>query len=303
MTRCILVALSLALEIQAQPLPERASAVIKANCLACHGAAKMSGLDLRSREAMLAGGERGPALVPGKAEESRLYRFAAGLDKPTMPPGKTLPADQLAVVKEWIAAGANFTELKDDAAAVLSKLEERPVTAEEKSFWAFRPVIRSELPKNKQTNPIDAFLIAAIREKNLQVAPPANRRALVRRAYLDLVGLPPTVAQVEKFVNDPAPDAFAKVVEDLLASPHYGERWGRHWLDLIRYADSGGFEFDRDKPNAWRFRDYVIRAFNRDKPYDRFVREQLAGDEFPETGTDGRIGVGPFDFLKFICVP
>ena len=292
MTRCILVALSLALEIQAQPLPERASAVIKANCLACHGAAKMSGLDLRSREAMLAGGERGPALVPGKAEESRLYRFAAGLDKPTMPPGKTLPADQLAVVKEWIAAGANFTELKDDAAAVLSKLEERPVTAEEKSFWAFRPVIRSELPKNKQTNPIDAFLIAAIREKNLQVAPPANRRALVRRAYLDLVGLPPTVAQVEKFVNDPAPDAFAKVVEDLLASPHYGERWGRHWLDLIRYADSGGFEFDRDKPNAWRFRDYVIRAFNRDRPYDRFVREQLAGDEFPETGTDGRIGVG-----------
>ncbi len=258
----------------------------------------MSGLDLRSRESALAGGERGTALVPGSPEKSRLYRLASGVDNPSMPPGKPLPADQLAKLRLWIEAGAPMAaasaDKKEDAAlanAAMAKMEERVLTDEERKYWAFRAPVRAAVPKGG-ANPVDAFLRTALAAKGLKPSVPASSSALVRRAYLDITGLPPTPVQVAAFVRDRSPDAFSKLVETLLASPHYGERWGRHWLDVVRFSDSGGFEYDRDRPNAWRYRDYVVNAFNSDKPYDRFVREQLAGDEIWPDSAEARIATG-----------
>ncbi|MEK7833587.1 MAG: DUF1549 and DUF1553 domain-containing protein, partial [Acidobacteriota bacterium] len=189
----------------------------------------------------------------------------------------------------WIAAGASFdgfasatTEAGDTAKA--DKLPERPFTAGERGFWAFQSPRRITPPRASlagwNRNPIDAFLFAAMKAKGVKPSPKADRRTLIRRAYLDVTGLPPAPEEVAAFINDKAPDAYEKLVDRLLASPHYGERWARHWLDLVRYADSGGFEFDVDRPDAWRYRDYVVKAFNNDKPYDQFVKEQLAGDEY-----------------------
>jgi hypothetical protein len=259
----------------------------------------MSGLDLRTRESILTGGEHGPAVTPGNPEKSRLYRAVAGIENPTMPPGKKLTESDIAILRRWIEEGALMPEaagvskLKDDeTAAALAKMEERPITAEERDYWAFRSPVRHPLPIGNARNPVDAFLRVALKAKGLKPSPAANRRTLIRRAYLDLTGLPPTPAQVNAFINDRSSDAFANVVDELLASPHYGERWGRHWLDVVRYADSGGFEYDRDRPNAWRYRDYVIRTFNQDKPYDRFVREQIAGDEIWPDSAEARIATG-----------
>jgi mono/diheme cytochrome c family protein len=277
-------------------LPSRAAAILKTQCNACHGAAlKMSGLDLRTRESMLAGGERGPALQPGNSQSSRLYRLAAGLDKPTMPPGKTLAQPDLATLREWIDSGANLSlapSTPDDPQAALAKLEERPITPKERNYWAFRKPVRADIPNNGSRNPVDAFLTATIQSRGLTPAPPANRRTLIRRAYLDLTGLPPTPEAVEAFLRDTSPNAFSQLIDELLASPHYGERWGRHWLDLVRYADSGGFEYDRDWPNAWRYRDYVIQSFNAGKPYNRFIQEQLAGDEIVPGNHEALIATG-----------
>ena len=292
-----LALLALVHPVRAESPGDQAAAVMKQNCLACHGAAKMSKLDLRTRETMLAGGERGPAIEPGKAASSRLYRMVAGLDKPSMPPGRALSPDQVEIIRLWIDAGAPVAataapEATDPSAdAALAKLEERPITAEERRYWAFRPPLRNEPPAGAK-NPIDAFLLATLHAKGLRPAPAADHRSLIRRAYLDLTGLPPTPAQVDAFLNDRAPDAFARVVEELLASPHYGERWGRHWLDVVRFSDSGGFEYDRDRPNAWRYRDYVVQAFNQDKPYNRFIVEQLAGDEAAPESVEARIATG-----------
>ena len=163
----------------------------------------------------------------------------------------------------------------------------KPPTPEQaKAFWSFRPVKRPEVPAVKHAgwvrNPIDAFILAKLEEKGFAPAPPATKVQLIRRAHYDLTGLPPTPAEVDAFVADASPDAYEKVIDRLLASPHYGEKWGRHWLDLVRFAETNSYERDGAKPNAWRYRDYVIRSFNEDKPYDRFVREQIAGDEMPE---------------------
>jgi len=141
-------------------------------------------------------------------------------------------------------------------------------------------------------NPVDAFILAALASRGLRPAPPASRRTLIRRLYFDLIGLPPRPEEVEAFLHDQSPDAYSKLVDRLLDSEHYGERWGRHWLDVARYADSDGYEYDALRPNSWRYRDYVIRAFNQDKPYDRFIREQLAGDELPDRDYDSLTGLG-----------
>ena len=293
-----LVLLSFLPALSGADLANQAAAILKQNCLACHGAAKMSNLDLRTRDTILAGGERGAAVDPGKPESSRLYRFVAGLEKPAMPPGKPLSAPQVDTLRQWIEAGAPLSTVsaveaaEPDNSAALAKFEERPLTAEERSYWAFRPPQRASVPQNGSTNPIDAFLVEVLREKGLKAAPHANPRTLIRRAYLDLTGLPPTPAEVDAFVNDHSANAFAKVVDQLLASPHYGERWGRHWLDVVRFADSGGFEYDRDRPTAWRYRDYVVNAFNNDKPYDRFIQEQIAGDEIAPTSAEAQIATG-----------
>jgi hypothetical protein len=231
----------------------------------------MSGLDLRQRESTLKGGKRGPAIKPGQPDESLLYQAAAHLGELKMPPGSTspLPAEDLQVLKKWIADGAAWPS----AASVRA----------EPTWWAFKPPRRPAVPSlgsnSGAGNPIDAFILAKLKEKGLQPAPPAPKRTLIRRAYYDLIGLPPTPAQVDQFLKDSSPDAYEKVVDHLLASPQYGERWGRQWLDVVRYADSAGFEGDVYYPNAWRYRDYVIKSFNEDKPYDRFVQEQIAGDE------------------------
>jgi mono/diheme cytochrome c family protein len=257
-------------------LGAQAQAVLQKNCLICHGAAlKSAKLDLRTRESMLTGGERGPALNPGHPEVSRLYLFAAGIEQPSMPPGKKLPPEELEILRLWIKAGAKLDTVvtaDTDRQAAIAKLEERPILPEERAFWSFQPVKRPDAAG------IDELWLAALKNKGLEPNPAADKRALIRRVYLDLIGLPPTPAQVQKFLADSSPAAFSKVVEELLASPHYGERWGRHWLDLVRYSDSAGYEFDRDRPTAHLYRDWVIQAFNRDLPYDEFLRLQLAGD-------------------------
>lgn len=293
------LAFAFAVPLFAQSPAEKATAVLRENCLACHGAAlQMSKLDLRTRESILAGGEHGPVIEPFSPDKSRLYRFVAGIDNPSMPPGSKLSDDKIAILKSWIEDGAPMPAAKEtaskgdeEATAALAKMEERPITAEERQYWAFRAPARAKVPTGA-SNPIDAFLRDAMRAKGLKPSPSADKRTLIRRAYLDMTGLPPSLAQVNAFLNDHSPNAFSKVIEELLASPHYGERWGRHWLDVVRYADSGGFEYDRDRPTAWRYRDYVIRSFNQDKPYDRFLKEQLAGDEIWPDSADARTGTG-----------
>ncbi len=212
----------------------------------------MSGLNVESREALLKGGSRGPALVPGKASESLLYRAAAREGDVKMPPGnKTLADDDLAAIRQWIDSGAPFST-KQTASA-------------EPAWWSLRKPVRPA------ARSIDEILG--------KTKAPADRRTLIRRATYDLLGIPPTPEEIEAFVSDTAPTAWAKVVDRLLASPRYGERWGRMWLDVARYADTGGYETDVLFPNAWRYRDYVIRSFNTDKPYDLFIKEQVAADE------------------------
>ena len=170
------------------------------------------------------------------------------------------------------------------------------ITQADRDYWAYRPLKRPAIPQVRNTgwlsNPIDAFILAKIEEKGLAPAPPADRVALVRRAFYDLTGLPPTPEEVDAFVKDPSPDAYEKLIDRLLVSPGYGEKWGRHWLDLVRFAETHGYERDSSKPFAWRFRDYVVAAFNSDKPYDRFLQEQLAGDELDNPTSETLIATG-----------
>ena len=274
-------------------LSTRAMAILQKNCTGCHGGAlKTAGLDLSTPSAIAKGGEHGPIIVPSEPNKSRLFLLASGAEQPSMPPGKKLAAADITTLKEWIAKGAKLDRsltVKEDPAITLSKMEERPITEAERKFWAFRPVVRPAAPAG---NPIDHFLATGWKATALTPSPEADKRTLLRRVYLDVIGIPPTPAETTGFLNDLAPDAYEKVVDRLLASPHYGERWGSHWLDLVRYSDSGGFEFDRDRNNAWRYRDWVIASFNNDRPYDDFVKMQLAGDEIKPGTPEGLISTG-----------
>jgi len=293
----LVLSFALAGAASAADLAENAYKILETNCLVCHGAAmQQSKLDLRTRADALKGGERGPAVVAANPKLSWLYRLASHQQKPEMPPGGKLSEDDLEVLRKWIVAGAPYPEIAvtDEEAArleALKKLEERPVTEEERAWWAFQSPVRHDPPSAKG-NPVDAFLDEQIRERGLKPADRADKRTLVRRIYLDLVGLPPTPEEVQAFLDDDAPDAWERLVDQLLASPHYGERWGRHWLDLVHYADSGGYERDFDWPTMWRYRDYVVDAFNSDKPYDRFVMEQIAGDEIAPDSEEANIATG-----------
>ncbi len=251
--------------------------LLKAHCTLCHGEEEKpkGGVDLRLRRFMDVPLDSGATLlVPGKPEASELVAI---IERGEMPKkGHTVPSDQLDVIRQWIAQGAKTARPEPET------LGNGPlITEEERSHWSFQPVQRPEVPAVEGADaPIDAFLAVAMREEGLDFAPEADRATLLRRITLDLTGLLPTPAEVEAFVADPAPDAYEKAVDRLLASPAYGERWGRHWLDIAGYADSNGYaEADSVRPHAWRYRDYVIRAFNDDKPWDEFIREQLAGDE------------------------
>jgi len=255
--------------------------VLQTNCSGCHGAAaQMGGLDLRTREAVLKGGARGAAIVPGNATASLLFKAVRREGDLQMPPGKkSLSEADVSAIREWIDKGAAWTSSSAASA--------------EPSWWSFRSVRRPEVPRNGKSHPVDAFVQAALDQKGLKAVALADKRTLIRRATIDLHGIPPTAEEIDTFAADTAPDAYSKLIDRLLDSPRYGERWGRHWLDVVRYADTGGFETDVYFPNAWRYRDYVIAAFNQDKPYNRFVQEQVAGDElFPgDLDLDGHFDV------------
>ena len=272
---------------------QKAHAVLEKNCFKCHShvANKIKGgLLLDSREAALAGGDTGPAMVAGKPEESLLLKAVSYRDPDLqMPPkeGKLADAD-ITALTEWVKAGAPWPQAeKSGEAAGMKRRTKGKITDEDRQWWAFQSV-KNVLPplveKNALVrNDVDRFIVARLEKENLTPSPEASRAVLIRRVTFDLIGLPPTPAEVSAFVADTAPDAYERIVDRLLASPHYGERMARHWLDLVRYADGDGYRADDYRPDAWRFRDYVIRSFNADKPYTRFVQEQLAGDElFPK---------------------
>ncbi len=251
-------------------------------CFRCHGPDKAEGgLRLNERDAALAELDSGSrAITPGIPEESVvLERISAADPEVRMPPeGKPLTADQIALLRRWIAEGAPWQK---------HWAFELPAAAAPPEVRKFSSAYRAWL-----RNPIDAFILAALENRGLSPAGPAAPLALVRRLYYDLTGLPPTPDEVDAFVADSLPDAYERLVDRLLDSPRYGERWGRHWLDLVRFAETNSFERDGVKPNAWKFRDYVIRSFNDDKPYQQFIREQLAGDELPEVTTETLIATG-----------
>ena len=277
--------------------------LLAAKCWACHGddAKQLKGeLDLKSRVSAMNGGTSSqPAIVPGKPERSPLFLAVTRKsdDWSAMPPKENdkLTPPQIEILRRWIADGAVWsdppTNLPDDAEGEAVSTSggqsadwtKRRYAAE--NLWAYRPLRRPDVPRSSETNPVDAFVDVRLTALGLKPAPLADRRTLIRRATFDLVGLPPTPEEVATFVRDARADeiAFAAVVDRLLASPQYGEQWGRHWLDVVRYADSAGFANDYDRGSAWRYRDYVVRAFNSDKPYDRFVLEQIAGDELEES--------------------
>jgi hypothetical protein len=274
--------------------------ILSQKCMQCHGLANpMANLDLKSREGALRGGQHGPAIVPGDAARSNLYRHVAGQEQPQMPLGGKLSAEEIAVLKAWIDSGAEWDSnvaLTAGAPSVNAPPTEKKFTDAQRKYWAFQKIVKPAVPSVKTPNwvrtPIDAFILSKLEEKNLKPNPPADRVTLLRRAYFDLIGLPPTPEQVQAFLADNSPQAFEKVVDELLASPHYGERWGRHWLDLARYADTQGFKADETRPNVWRYRDYVIQAFNQDTPYDRFIKEQIAGDELYPSNPSAKIATG-----------
>jgi hypothetical protein len=259
--------------------------IFQAHCLKCHGVDKRkAALDLRTRVVLLRGGESGPAITPGSAEKSLLW---VKIVADEMPPGKDkLTAAEKGAVKAWLDAGGHAS----DNSAAPADSADKQVTDADRQFWSFRPPVRPGVPAVKDTgrvrNPIDTFVLAALEKKGMTLSPEADRLTLLRRVSFDLTGLPPFPADTEAFLKDSSPDAYEKEVDRLLASPHYGERWARHWLDVAGYADSEGI-LDADYPRtaAWRYRDYVIRSFNADKPYDRFLKEQLAGDELTDYWT------------------
>ncbi len=263
--------------------------ILTRSCLSCHGSRKQrGGLRLDQARAARRGGDSGPVLKPGDAGHSRLMSLVSGLDPELkMPPaGKPpLTAAEMGLLRAWIDQGAKW-----------SSTETALAEPEKSSHWAFQPIQRPPLPPVKDRawprNDLDVFVLARLEKEHLTPAPEADRPTLLRRLSLDLLGLPPSPQEIDAFERDPSPDAYEKVVERLLASPHYGERWGRHWLDLARYADSDGYEKDTGRPWAWRYRQWVLDALNRDLPYDRFVIEQLAGDLLPGATIEQKVATG-----------
>ena len=275
--------------------------ILEQNCLTCHGPSMQSSrLNLSTLEGALRGGARGSAIVPGQADDSRLYRMVAGLDKPAMPlGGNKLTDGQIAAIKSWIDQGAHWdtaavgAKTQADSATAFAALENVQLPPGARDYWAFKLPVQAPLPVVAGfSSPIDRFLEKARQEKGLKAAPKADRLTLLRRAYMDLIGLPPSPEEIDAFMNDTASGAWERLIDKLLASSHYGERWGRHWLDAARYADSSGYENDTDQPNLWRYRDYVIKSFNDDKPYNIFIKEQIAGDEIPTRTDDSLIATG-----------
>jgi hypothetical protein len=270
--------------------------ILKTSCFRCHADGKTrGGLSLASRAGLLKGGDLGPVVSLDRPEESLLLSAIRYQGDLQMPPKGKLAPQEIDVLTRWVKAGVPWTETAA-APAPLPASQGMTITEQDRAYWAYRPIERPQVPPVKNGSwprqPIDAFILAPLEAKGLSPAPPADRLALVRRVHYDLIGLPPTPDEVDAFVRDPAPDAYERLVDRLLESPHYGEKWARHWLDIVRYAETDGFEFDRAKPFIWRYRDYVIAAFNNDKPYDRFIREQIGGDQLDEVTPEALIATG-----------
>jgi cytochrome c553 len=256
-------------------------------CYECHSEGKKTkgGLALDSREGLLNGGDGGPSLAAGDPDKSKLIEAVRYQNRDLqMPPKGALSADQVRDLETWVKMGAPDPREKVVAGAAASKPTGMSV-ADGRKFWSFTPLTDPKQPAVRDTawakTPVDSFILAELEKNGLHPAPPADKRTLIRRATFDLTGLPPTPQEVDAFLADTSADAFGKVIERLLASPHYGERWGRHWLDVARYADSNGMDENVAYGHAWRYRDYVVRAFNNDKPFDEFLVEQIAGDLLP----------------------
>jgi mono/diheme cytochrome c family protein len=269
--------------------------LLEAHCLNCHGGtAKIKGgLRLTSRADVLKGGDTGPVVDVKNPDDSLLLKAISYSDADLkMPPkGKLSPA-QIETLAKWVKTGAPFAESRATV-----RRGPPPVDDEARRFWAFRPVVRPTPPeisnlKSEIKNPIDAFVLAKLDANGLKPAPPADKATLLRRVYYTVIGLPPSPTEVDAFLADNSPDAYEQVVDRLLASRHYGEHWGRHWLDLVRWAETNSFERDGAKPHMWRYRDYVIKCFNDDKPYDHFIKEQLAGDEMNPVTPETTIATG-----------
>ena len=288
---------------QAKFFEEKVRPVLVANCYKCHSDKAQKGdLRLDSAEAAMAGGESGPVIVPGKPQESLLVE-AINYQSLEMPPDGKLSAEAVAALTEWVRLGAPWPGGHSSGVGgpALRKGKDK-LTDEDRAWWAFQPVKDHPVPAIEgdpwSRTPIDQFLLAGRPFQANHDGPEgpsyqeAHRRTLIRRLSFDLVGLPPTMDEVEAFSADASPDAYERLADRLLASPRFGERWARHWLDLVRYAESDGYKADAYRPNAWRYRDYVIRAFNSDKPYDRFMAEQIAGDEIAPHDPDALIATG-----------
>ena len=276
--------------------------ILVERCYSCHSASsgkRKGGLLLDSREAVLKGGDSGPAAVAGAPERSLLLRAVAYTDDLKMPPKGALSAPTVEDLSAWIRRGLAWP---DAGAAATSKASSDPARS---IPWSFRPIRKPAVPIVKDAawpaKDLDRFILAKLEERGYAPAPPAERAALLRRVTVDLIGLPPSVEELDAFLADASPDALEKVVDRLLASPQFGERWGRHWMDVARYADSVGFGGDYTLDDAWRYRDYIIDAFNRDKPYGDFVREQIAGDLLPVPAlvATGFLVVGPKELAEY----
>jgi hypothetical protein len=275
------------------------------NCYACHGTRKQKGgLRLDSREAILKGGESGPAVVPGKPAESRLVE-AINYDGLEMPPTGKLAPEKVAVLARWVSLGAPWPAHDRTAAHATTAAGMNPARSsalDGPPLWSLQPLRRPVVPdltakerarwSGWSTNPIDRFVLRGLLDHGLTPAPEADKTTLIRRLAFDLTGLPPSPEEVDAFLADDRTDAYERLVDRLLDSPRYGQRWARHWLDLVRYAESDGYRQDAYRPAAWRYRDYVVRAFNSDKPYDRFLTEQLAGDELDPEDPELKVATG-----------
>ena len=281
---------------QQDDLEEAATRIVSQRCIACHDAEqRTSGLDLSRREGAIEGGQGGKALVSGDPDASLMYRRVASGE---MPLGNPLPNEERETLRRWIQGGAPWK-------MVFSHERKRA----DQTWWSLQPLkstlppANESVPKAWQKSPIDRWIHAGITEKGLSPAPEADRRTLIRRAFFDLIGLPPSPEEIEAFVSDPNPQAYEALVDRLLASPRYGERWARHWLDVARFGESHGYETNRIRDTAWPYRDYVIRSLNEDKPFDQMVLEQLAGDRVgagdPETeAATWFLVAGPHDTVK-----
>ena len=254
--------------------------ILQAKCVKCHSGDRIEGeFDMGTRESLLKGGARGPGLVPGDSKKSLLWQMTAHLKEPHMPHERAkLPDADIAKIAEWIDLGAPYDKPFVEQTDAWTK---KVIAPELKKHWAYQPLAQVKPPV--AGHPVDAFLLAKLEAAKIKPNPATDKRTLLRRVYLDMIGLPPTPEQLDAFLKDESPEAFEKVVDSLLASQHFGEKWARHWLDLVRFAESHGFEHDYDRPTAYHYRDFVIKALNQDLPFDTFVKWQIAGDELAPT--------------------